>query len=285
MEHGVDCRPDLISIVNTLHFVLRHYARGYYPVDNASMQYMAVNRIFFPLENSGGAENFIADSSHKYELIPGRMYFIPAFLPVRFQLDSHLYFLSIHTNMEIFPGVELFSGCRNMVETAAPDECRQLLRIFDERDPEKRWLNAVRAGQLIYSVNTGMIEHYAPEDFWKTLALHKYTDLIDYLERNGSAMTQVSDLAGEKNISRENFTRHFTVDTGITPKQLIDRFITGRCLELVESGIPFREIALKLKFRDEFAFSRYFKRNMGVSPRAWSKRMNGDLLMPMPFHP
>ena len=47
-----------------------------------------------------------------------------------------------------------------------------------------------------------------------------------------------------------------------------------------EGGIPFKiqldkpnkETAAAMKFSSEFAFSRYFKRNMGESPRSWMAR-------------
>ena len=272
----IENRYDLMSIFNASRFTFRHYARGYYPVYTSPMKPLSVNRLFFPLENPNGTENFILDSFKQYELIPGNMYFVPAFLPVRFRLDDQLLFLSIQTNLEIFPGVELFSGCPKMLEIPAPKEFTQLMAIFDSRDSESLYLNAVKAGSLVLSIMGQLLNYYTPNEFWKPLALRKYADLTDYLNRYGNALTSVSDLANEKHESRENFTRHFTADTGITPKQLIDRFVTGRCLTLIGQGLSFKEISRLMKFSDEFAFSRYFKRNMGESPRDWRSRANTD---------
>lgn len=271
MNMKLSSRSDLIAIVNNSHFLLRHYARGYYQVLNSPLRYMSVNRMFFPLQNPNGPENFISDSCRQYELRPGKMYFVPAFLPARFQLDTQLCFLSVQTSLEIFPGVELFSSCPRMLEIPAPAEFDLLLEIFASKDPEALYLDAVKAGSLAFSLLGKMLHYYAPEDFWKPLALRKYINLADYLERNGTALTTVTDLAKEKRESRENFTRHFTAYTGITPKQMIDRFVIGRCLTLIQQGFSCKEIAGRMKFRDEFAFSRYFKRNMGESPRAWRK--------------
>ena len=272
MNSGIKRRSDLISIFNSSRFILRHYAEGYFPVARKEMTSMSVNRMFIPLENPNGPENFIADSFRQYALRPGKMYFVPAFLPARFQLDDQLLFLSVQANLEIFPGVELFSGCPRMQEIPAPPEVGPLLEIFDSKESQELYHNAVRAGSLIFSMLVRMLDCYDLQDFWKPLALRKYADLTDYLNRNGTALTSVSDLAAEKKLSRENFTRRFTADTGITPKQLIDRFVIGRCLTLIEQGCSFKEIAARMKFRDEFSFSRYFKRNQGVSPRNWRNR-------------
>ena len=268
-------RLDLISVFNASRFMLRHYAKGYYPVSQSLMKPMSVNRMFFPLENPNGSENFISDSFRRYTLCPGKMYFVPAFLPARFQLDNQLFFLSIQTNLEIFPGVEPFSGCPRMLEIPAPREYTTLLELFDSRSSDQLYQNAVKAGSLVLSIIVQLLDYYAPEDFWKPLALRKYADLTEYLDQYGTALTSVADLAREKRFSRENFTRHFTADTGITPKQLIDRFVIGRCLALIGQGYSFKEISYLMKFRDEFAFSRYFKRNMGESPRDWRSRSIG----------
>lgn len=279
MNHEIRCRFDLISIFNSAHFVLRHYARGYYPVSRPSFQALSVNRMFFPLKNPRGKENFIADSFGRHELIPGKMYFIPAFLPAQVRLDGQLYFLSLQANLEIFPGVELFSACPQMLVLPAPPEFDPLMKLFDSDDPETHYRNSVRAGSLAFSMLGRMLDHYEPEDFWKPLALRKYADLTDFLNRNGNATTSVSDLAREMKMTRENFTRHFTSDTGLSPKQLIDRFVTGRCLNLIQQGCPFKEIAEKMNFRDVFAFSRYFKRNMKMTPRDWRDRLYAGKLL------
>ena len=259
---------------NGARFQLRHYAHGYYPTTPAAPEAMPVNRLFFPLENPNGTANFIEDAFRRYPLVPGRMYFVPAFLPVRFRLDNQLLFLSIQTSLEIFPGVELFSGCSRMLELPSPPEFGELAELVNSA-PEDRYRIALRAGSLAFAAQTAMLAHYPQSEFWKPLALRKYTTLTAYLEQYGTARTSVSDLAALEHGSRESFTRRFMACTGITPKQLIDRFVTGRCLTLLGRDCTLKEIAETLRFRDEFAFSRYFKRNMGESPRAWRRR-NGS---------
>ncbi|MBO4646772.1 MAG: helix-turn-helix transcriptional regulator [Lentisphaeria bacterium] len=272
MEGGIRGRGDLISIFNSAHFMLRHYAKGYYPFSCPAPKHMSVNRMFFPLKNPNGAENYFSDSFRRYPLKPGKMYFIPAFLPAGVQLDRQLFFLSVQASLEIFPGVDLFSDCPRMLELPAPPEFASLLEIFDSADPQTQYLDAIRAGSLAYSMLLRMLDRYDPQDFWKPLALKRYVKLVDYLQENGNAQTSVQELAELEHESRESFTRKFTVCTGITPKQLIDRFVTSRCLSLMNQGFRFKTISEILRFRDEFSFSRYFKRNMGESPRNWQMR-------------
>lgn len=278
MSVYLEGRKTLMDIFNASHFVMRHYARGYYPISRQELTTLPVNRMFFPLKNPSGEKNFIEDQLRRYPLVPGRMYFVPAFLPARFHLDDQLFFLSIQTNLEIFPGVELFSGCPRMLEIPDMEKKRdELLRYFDS-DKTLLSFNALKSGLTTFSLLVSLLDHYAPEDFRKPLSLRKYVVLTAYLDRNGSALTSVSDLAGEQNESRESFTRHFTAETGFTPKQLIDRFVIGRCLNLIQQGRSFKEISSRMKFRDVFAFSRYFKRNMGETPRDWRKKWNAKMV-------
>ena len=282
MGTGIIRRSDLINFFNASRFTLRHYAKGFHPVSRIALKPMSVNRMFFPLKNPNGEANYIADSFRKYVLVPGKMYFVPAFLPACFHLDDELYFLSVQANLEIFPGVELFSACPRMLELSAPPEFKPLMDLFDSDDPRFLYQNAVRAGSYACSMLLRLMDCYDPEDFRKPLSLHKYAALTDFLDRNGSALTSVSDLSSVLKTTRENFTRRFIAETGITPKQLIDRFVIGRCLNLIQQGNSFKEIAEKLHFRDVFAFSRYFRRIMGESPRDWRTHWNGGKPLAFP---
>ncbi|MBP5181819.1 MAG: helix-turn-helix transcriptional regulator [Lentisphaeria bacterium] len=282
MGTGIIRRSDLINFFNATRFTLRHYAKGFHPVSRIAFTAMSVNRMFFPLKNPGGEANYIADPSRKYVLVPGKMYFVPAFLPACFHLDCDLYFLSVQANLEIFPGVELFSACPRMLELSSPPEFEPLMKIFDSDDPRSLYQNAVRVGSLACSMLVRMMDHYDPEDFQKPISLYKYAALTDYLDRHGTALTSVSDLSSVLKTTRENFTRRFIAETGITPKQLIDRFVIGRCLNLIQQGNSFKEIAEKLHFRDVFAFSRYFRRIMGESPRDWRTHWNGGKVPAFP---
>jgi len=279
MSNRLFNRNDLKSIFNAARFTLIHYARGFFPVDRTERVSMPVNRMFLPLKNPNGEVNSIEDSFHRYPLIPGKIYFIPAFLPVCFHLDEDLFFLSIQVQLEIFPGVELFSNCPRMLEVPAPPEAGEMLKLFDS-DASDRCRAAIKAGSLAFSILAGFLDRYEAEDFWKPLALGRYAALTDYLSGHGSAQTSVSELAALQNESREGFTRHFTERTGITPKQLIDRFVMSRCLGLITAGNSFKEIAEQLRFRDEFAFSRYFKRNIGISPRKWRDQQFPAFVLP-----
>ena len=116
-----------------------------------------------------------------------------------------------------------------------------------------------------------ILQQYKPTDFIDAMFLQKYVELSKYLSTQANAQTSVEDIAKMYGLSRVAFTRNFTRDTGITPKKLIDRYTMKRCIDLIDKELSFKEIAAKLQFSNEFAFSRFFKRLMGSSPRIWKK--------------
>lgn len=279
--------PDLISRNDILHagnlarLYLRHYAKGVYPVAALDRERwsMPVNRLFIPLRNPNGEANFIRDSHRTCALKANTLYFIPAGWKAEFRLDRELYFLSIQNNLEVFPGVELFSGCGRMLEIPDPPELPELLRLFAS-PPEELELAALKAACRIYALQTALIDHFPPEEFRGALALREYRELTGFLEEHGNARRRVSELAARMNESREAFSRNFRKHTGITPKQLLDRFLIRKAFELLNSGCSVKETAFRLEFSNEFVFSRFFKQQMGQSPRLW-QRNNG--LFPAPL--
>lgn len=266
MEH----RYDILAAANSARFYLRHYARGIYPPASLHPLRLPVNRMFFPLRNPNGKCNYIRDCRGTCILEPGRFYFIPAFYAAEVHLDEDLYFLSIQSSLEICPGTELFSDCSSMQVLPAPAELPLLLKLF-ESPPEKLPFSSLELRAAVFAVLIRVLALYPEEDFQNPLLLRHYSVLTDYLSQHGNASTRVSQLADFLGESREGFTRRFSSETGITPKQLIDRFLMSKALDLLNGNASIKEVACLLNFSSEFAFSRFFKKHMGEAPNHWRK--------------
>lgn len=267
MEH----RYDIIAAANLARFYLRHYARGIYPPASLHSPCLPVNRMFFPLRNPNGDGNYIRDCHGVYELKPGQFYFIPAFHATEVHLDEKLYFFSVQSNLEIYPGIELFSDCSSIKVLPVPAELEQLQELF-ESSPENAAFSALKCKTVVFSMLVRLIKYYPAREFLKPLSLRRYSILTEYLQHHGNAQTRVTKLAELVHESREGFSRRFALDTGITPKQMIDRFLMGKALDLLNSERSIKEVADQLNFSSEFSFSRFFKKQMGEAPSNWRKR-------------
>ena len=91
---------------------------------------------------------------------------------------------------------------------------------------------------------------------------------LSYIQAQGSAATTVEELAALRGFRREVFTRKFTAAVGMPPKQFLSRYLMNRaCDLLLREDARVREVAFELGFSNEYYFSRFFKKQMGIPPR------------------
>jgi AraC-like DNA-binding protein len=89
----------------------------------------------------------------------------------------------------------------------------------------------------------------------------------DYIDHHLQRDLPVEELAALAGCSVGHFHRTFRQATGETPVQCVTRRrMETALLHLRESGLPIREIAEAVGFRDPLYFSRVFRRHFGQSP-------------------
>ena len=121
----------------------------------------------------------------------------------------------------------------------------QAIRAWIERDPAAQtgWLGALRDPQVGRAIT---LIHRAPAHAWT-----------------------VAELADEVAMSRSAFAARFTRLAGEPPMQYVTRWRMQLAQTwLREDGATVAELAARLGYRSEAAFSRAFKRVIGVSPGA-----------------
>ena len=98
---------------------------------------------------------------------------------------------------------------------------------------------------------------------WLPLARARLDRLEDKIE--------IEALACEIGISGRTLQRQFHRATGLSPQQYRDERRLRVALELLTHvpGIKLRTVAQRIGFEDEFYFSRWFKRKVGVAPHQW----------------
>lgn len=266
-------RNDLFEVTNSMRLFIRHYAKGYFWINQEEPVRMIFNRLFFVLNNPDGEENFIRDGGKTIVLEDGKLYFIPGNHPIEMHLNGRLFFISVQFNMEFLPGVDIFSGCSGVHVWDRPWMVEELDKIIESRDGKPMVLTSVELNHIVYAAAFRLTGVYPVESFEEVWRLHKYFPLITYLDHHGNAGTQVTDLAKIAGESREGFSRRFRQETGMTPKQLLMRVIFEKSLRLLLAGATVKETAAALEFSDEFVFSRFFKKQMGLPPSKW-REMN-----------
>jgi AraC-like DNA-binding protein len=90
---------------------------------------------------------------------------------------------------------------------------------------------------------------------------------LDQLDEN----VEIEPLAAEMGIAARTLRRQFHRATGLSPQQYRDERRLRAALEMLTHapGIKLRTVALQIGFADEYYFSRWFKRKVGVAPHQW----------------
>ncbi|MCZ7648139.1 MAG: AraC family transcriptional regulator [Planctomycetota bacterium] len=97
--------------------------------------------------------------------------------------------------------------------------------------------------------------------------------LWEHVERDLARPWSVAELAARMHCSPGHLHRLCLAQQDLTPRRAIARLRIQRAQELL-AGTPFplKQIAAQVGYANEFAFSNAFKREMGLSPKAYRAR-------------
>ena len=99
---------------------------------------------------------------------------------------------------------------------------------------------------------------------------------ISYIHRDPARNWTVASLAHELAMSRSAFAARFTELVGEPAMQYVTRWrMQVAVAALKEEGATVGELADRLGYQSEAAFSRAFKREYGMPPAAWRRRGSG----------
>lgn len=106
----------------------------------------------------------------------------------------------------------------------------------------------------------------------EVIALHlanhsRFSKVFQYVEDCLGADLRLSDLAEVYGTSSGAFAAAFTRSTGTSPKEYLTRRLNQEAIRWVMgSDLKMKEISDKLRFSDEFYFSRFFQKQNGSPP-------------------
>lgn len=107
------------------------------------------------------------------------------------------------------------------------------------------------------------------------LSLARRNRVVDYVEENLESDITVAELADVACLSRHHFTRSFKAAFGATPSEYVANRRLSYGKKLLGSGeLSLDEIAFRCRFSSQAAFSRAFRREVGVSPGEFRRRHN-----------
>ncbi len=130
----------------------------------------------------------------------------------------------------------------------------------------------------LFSRNETVIGIAGTSKFYKKEDLHlspfaEMVDVIRYIDSNYKKHIDIKDLAKFSSLSLSQFERRFKVFFQMTPSIYIFKVkINKACDLLLKNRLTITEIAFSLGFYDHSHFYKYFKKIVGVSPKAFKNK-------------
>jgi len=252
------------KIINNINInILEH---GYF-IGDENWRYYGVcspfNRIYFMVAGEGRVET----QNETVILEPGKMYIIPPNIKFNLICDNYIEKLYMHFSTGLFSGNDVFDGVGRCIYAEIDESwlkelisCTKSSSFADIFKCKAMLFEAVSVFLKQLSLNVGT-----------TFAINcKYRHIYKYINENLSAALTSKKVAEALNLSYSSLIKKYKKDTGITLNSYIRNALLKKGIEkLLFTDASIKEIAFDLKFTDEFYFSRFFKKQTGLSPREY----------------
>jgi len=225
--------------------------------------------ILLMIEEDGGSdESFIycREKDVRHPLRQNRFYFVPIGMSVEYCLRPNLKYDTFHVGFEVSPGIDLFSSCRQITMGEAGPWLPEIDRIYREPD---EFLALCRFRELLLRF---FISHWPDKNLPDTNIPENFRELMEYIKIQSDATMTVETLADRVGMTPEAFSRKFHRLIKMPPKKFVSKCLLEKISSrLCDPGKSIKAIARELNFSSEFYLSRFFKKQMGISPSIYKK--------------
>lgn len=202
-----------------------------------------------------------------HDLNPGQVWFLPGNTPVERRCNEECEILFFKLSCEWLPGVDPLLDWPDreprLIGEGKPEEWRGWME--PERTISVADLLRLR-GQLLLWTTSAIPE--IGEVIARHLETHtQFTEVFRFIESNLGADLRIASLAEVYKTSQDAFSMAFKRSIGMSPKEYMMRRINQEALQcVINTNLQMKEIAEKLRFSDEYYFSRFFQKLNGTAP-------------------
>lgn len=247
-------RRDIGEEWNRVEWNLRHHQIGYH-------------RLYYRTDREGGkAVLHLVDCD--LEILPGKVYFIPAFSVLQSEIDGEMnkYYIHFQSDSLVFGLYRYLSG------RYAVDANRMTEALFDTV-VENYAKNTPDAHMKVRGAMDLLLSDFFEGPDVDRHSIVRFERVLYYIDENYRKNIPLSELAALMNISTMYFSNSFKAAFHISPKQyILNKRLTESQRLLLETDLSVKEIAYAVGFENENYFSEFFSSKVGISALRFRKR-------------
>ena len=222
------------------------------------------HRLYYP--TSGSAKLRLTNT--EIELVPGNVYFIPAFSVAESSIKGKMnkYYIHFQVNSYVF---EMYKCSNPKYFSPARPETEYLFNTVIENYADNSVASRLKLQGAMNLIMSDFVQDMEVDmgNFTRFEPVLRYVD--DHFRENIS----LSELATIMNISTMYFSNYFKQTFNISPKQyILNKRLTESQRLLLETELTVKEIAYAVGFENENYFSEFFTSKVGISARRFRKR-------------
>jgi AraC-like DNA-binding protein len=127
---------------------------------------------------------------------------------------------------------------------------------------------ARNAFSIIYQINARLKQKYTG------IYRKRFDDIVEWVRKNMDAGTNVDFMARKAGMTRSHFSREFTRDMGVSPKDFIIQVKLDQAKHLLATTtLSVKQIADRSGWYDTAHFCRQFVRLVGMTPKEYRKSL------------
>ncbi len=253
--------------ITGIHSVLEHNFSGGYSFVGESHDFWELAFV------SGGTIEVTCDDA-VYSLMAGDMIFYPplCFHNVNRVGKNGARVLNIAFHMEGEPPC----GLRKSIFSLSDSDCRSFEGTFRIVKEFYRIDGNVYSGQLSADRLSALIselsfEYSSEERMLLSETVTSYREVVSFMREKICDNLTLSDIAAEKHVSVSYIKHLFSRYAGMSPKSFYHQLRLNTAKGFLKIGVPVADIAFKMNFSSSNYFSRWFKKETGITPSQYKK--------------
>ena len=207
-------------------------------------------------------------STGSMELLPGYVYFVPAFSVLESSIEGSMnkYYIHFSADDSIFDSYRYIS---NKFSVPAKAITESLFEMVVNNYTE----NTASARMKVQGALDLILADFLTELDADKSEAYRFRPVLGYIAENYKKKIKLDELAAIMNISSMYFSNLFKKTFNISPKQYIlnKRLAEGQRL-LLETRMSIKEVAYAVGFENENYFSEYFSAKIGTPPLKFRNR-------------